>query len=158
MPDARQQPAMRPAARRPIRSRSSRPAGNAEFLRSSSSHIPTLRGQTKATASHFFSELSPRRRRRITSRSLPTGAGSRNPPAGNDDARGRRALLRQLHEIRKLQLALGDRLGPDRDLLAVLPLEHEACHRAGTRLDAMGELVVLAVELDVADRAFEVRL
>src|ERR1700741_2737095 len=37
-----------------------------------------------------------------------------------------RCLLRQLHEVRKLQFRLGDRFRPDRDLLLVLPLEYEA--------------------------------
>src|ERR1700743_3355768 len=66
--------------------------------------------------------------------------------------------LRQLHEVRELQLAFRDLLRPDRDVLAVLPLEHQAGDVTGTRLDAVRELVVLAVELDVADRALELRL
>src|SRR3954462_14382553 len=70
----------------------------------------------------------------------------------------RGVLLRQLHEARKLQLALRDLLGPDHDLLGVLPLEDQTGYGRGTGLDAVGELVVLAVELDAADRALVVGL
>src|SRR4051794_12565614 len=56
-------------------------------------------------------------------------------------------LLRQLHEARKFQLAFRDLLGPDHDLLGVLPLEDQTGYGRRTRFDAVGELVVLAVEL-----------
>src|SRR3954466_7125400 len=70
----------------------------------------------------------------------------------------RGVLLRQLHEARKLQLAVRDLLGPDHDLLGVLPLEDQTRNGRRTGLDAVGKLVVLAVELDAADRALVVGL
>src|SRR6202012_2921626 len=63
-----------------------------------------------------------------------------------------------LDEARELELALGDFLRPDADLLAILPLQHQPGDQALAVFDRMGERVVLAVELDVADGAFPVGL
>src|ERR1700731_3314496 len=67
-------------------------------------------------------------------------------------------LLRHLHEIREFEFPFRDCLRPDCNLLTVLPLEDEAGHGARAGLDAVGKFVVLAVELDVPDGAFEIGL
>src|SRR6185437_8949440 len=63
-----------------------------------------------------------------------------------------------LDEARELELSLGDFLRPDADLLAVLPLQHQAGDQALAVFDRVGERIVLAVELDAADGAFPVGL
>src|SRR5580704_15104060 len=75
---------------------------------------------------------------------------------GSMKARG--SVRGELDEARELQRALGDFRRPDRDLLAILPLQHQAGDQALAVLDRMGELVVLAVELDAADGADPVGL
>src|SRR5580698_5120867 len=70
---------------------------------------------------------------------------------GSMKARG--SVRRELDEARKLQRALGDFRRPDGDLLAILPLQHQARDQTLAVLDRMGELVVLAVKLDAADGA-----
>src|SRR6478736_7514580 len=64
----------------------------------------------------------------------------------------------ELDEARELDVDLGDVLGPDRALLAVLPLQHQSGDQALAIFDRVGERIVLAVELDAADRAFPVGL
>src|ERR1700683_4683998 len=59
-------------------------------------------------------------------------------------------------EAWELQLTFGDFLRPDADLLAILPLQHQACDQALAVFDRMGERIVLAVELGAADGAFPV--
>src|SRR6476620_7849687 len=61
-------------------------------------------------------------------------------------------LVRELDEARELDVDLGDVLGPDRTLLAVLPLQHQPGDQALAVFDRMRERIVLAVELDAADR------
>src|ERR1700753_651381 len=63
-----------------------------------------------------------------------------------------------LDEARELQLSLRDLFRPDRNLLAVLPLQHEAGDQALAVFQAMGEVIVLAVELDAADGPFPIGL
>src|SRR3984893_14970464 len=70
----------------------------------------------------------------------------------------RRSVGRDLDEAWELQLALGDFLRPDADLLAILPLQHQAGDQTLAVFDRLGELIVLAVELDAADGAFPVGL
>src|SRR5215475_5588870 len=69
-----------------------------------------------------------------------------------------RSVRGELDEARELDVGLGDVLGPDRDLLAVLPLQHQAGDQALAVFDRMGERIVLAVELDAADGAFPIGL
>src|SRR6476646_5464439 len=69
-----------------------------------------------------------------------------------------RSVRGDLDEARELEIALGDLLRPDRDLLAALPLQHQSGDQALAVLDRMGERVVLAVELDASDGAFPVGL
>src|SRR5580658_6264779 len=66
------------------------------------------------------------------------------------------SVRRDLDEAWELELSLGDFLRPDADLLAILPLQHQAGDQAFAVFDRMGELVVLAVELGAADGAFPV--
>src|SRR6476620_5180520 len=61
-------------------------------------------------------------------------------------------LVRELDEARELDVDLGDVLGPDRALLAVLPLQHQPGDQALAVFDRVCERIVLAVELDAADR------
>src|SRR4029077_1588518 len=63
-----------------------------------------------------------------------------------------------LDEAWKLQRGLGDFRRPDRDLHAILPLQHHASNKAFAVFERMGELIVLAVELDAADGADPVGL
>src|SRR5665213_1601945 len=51
-----------------------------------------------------------------------------------------------LDEAWELQLALGDFLRPDRDLVTILPLQHQAGDQAHAVFDRRGELVISAVE------------
>ena len=67
-------------------------------------------------------------------------------------------LVCDLDEAGELELALGDLLRPDGSLLPALPLQHQSGDQALAVLDGMGELIVLAIELDSADRAFPVGL
>src|SRR4051795_4651453 len=64
--------------------------------------------------------------------------------AGHDDG-GRCLVRRDLDEARKLDLGLGDFRGPDADLRAVLPLQHQAGDQPLAVFQAVGELVILAV-------------
>src|ERR1700743_1708317 len=57
----------------------------------------------------------------------------------------KRSVRRDLDEGRELDPGLGHVLGPDGDLLAVLPLQHEAGDQALAVLDPLGELGVLHV-------------
>src|ERR1700692_2331485 len=66
------------------------------------------------------------------------------------------SVRRDLDEAWELQLAFGDFLRPDADLLAILPLQHQACDQALAVFDRMGERIVLAVERGAADSAFPV--
>src|SRR5580704_14447108 len=68
---------------------------------------------------------------------------------GSMKARG--SVRRELDEARELQRALGDFRRPDGDLLAILPLQHQAGDQALAVLDRMGEGIVLAVKLRAAD-------
>src|SRR5664279_6358349 len=86
---------------------------------------------------------------------LPKRRCSRAKP-GSMIIRG--SVRRDRDEARKLQRALGDFLRPDRNLLAILPLQHQARDQALAVFDRMGERIVLAVELDAADGAFPVGL
>src|SRR6516225_5945297 len=63
-----------------------------------------------------------------------------------------------LDEARELDLGLGHFLRPDGDLLAVLPLQHQAGNQALAVFDRMGEWIFLAVKLDAADGAFPIGL
>src|SRR5882724_12201240 len=69
-----------------------------------------------------------------------------------------RSVRGDLDEARELDLGLGHFLWPDSDLLAVLPLQHQARDQAFAVLDGVGEGIVLAVELGAADGAFPVGL
>src|SRR5215813_169129 len=69
-----------------------------------------------------------------------------------------RSVRGELDEARELDLGLGDIFRPDGDLLAVLPLQHQPGDEALAVLDRVGERIVLAVELNAADRAFVVGL
>src|SRR5579859_5651600 len=73
---------------------------------------------------------------------------------------GRRSVqcLLQLDETREPELGVGDARGPDRHLLAVLPLHDQARDQVDALLHGMGVGIVLAVELHPADRADIVRL
>src|SRR5580658_5182785 len=70
----------------------------------------------------------------------------------------RGGLLSQLHERRENQLVRALAGRPDTDLLAVLPLHEYAGGEAGAVFQRMGELVLLAVELDMAERALHAGL
>src|ERR1035437_7945288 len=61
-----------------------------------------------------------------------------------------------VNEAWKLQLAFGDFLRPDANLLPILPLQHQAGDQALAVFDRMGELIVFAIELDAADGPFPV--
>src|SRR3984957_803923 len=68
------------------------------------------------------------------------------------------SVRRDLDEAWELQLAFGDFFRPHADLLAILPLQHQAGNQALAVFDRMGERIVLAVELGAADGAFPVGL
>src|SRR5580693_1274356 len=68
------------------------------------------------------------------------------------------SVRRDLDEAWELQLAFGNFLRPDADLLAILPLQHQAGDQALAVFDRVGERIVLAVELGAADGAFPVGL
>src|ERR1700728_2385184 len=63
-----------------------------------------------------------------------------------------------LDEARELEFPVGDFRRPHADLLAILPLQHQAGDQALAVFEAVGEFIVLAVELDTADGAFPVGL
>src|SRR5207245_750249 len=67
-------------------------------------------------------------------------------------------LVLRFDEAWETNLAVGDFRRPHGDLLAVLPLRDHAGDEPLAVFEAMGELVILAVELDAADRAFPVGL
>src|ERR1044072_2203575 len=67
-------------------------------------------------------------------------------------------LVRDLDEAGEFEVALGNLLRPDGGLLSALPLQHQSGDQALAVLDRVGELIVLAIELDPADRAFPVGL
>src|SRR5215472_17807656 len=73
---------------------------------------------------------------------------SRDPSVGGAD----------LDEFRELQRTIGDIGGPQIDLLAVLPLQHQAGNRIGSDLERMRIGRILAFELNTSDRADIVRL
>src|SRR5580692_2296582 len=66
------------------------------------------------------------------------------------------SVRRDLDEAWELQLAFGNFLRPDADLLAILPLQHQAGDQALAVFDRVGERIVLAVELGAADGAYPV--
>src|SRR6516164_203723 len=83
-------------------------------------------------------------------------SGGRRAPAARALTRAWPArCARSLHldERWELQLADGEVLRPDVDLLAVLPLQHESGDVAGFRLQAVHVRVVFGLERDVSDRA-----
>src|SRR5581483_6818248 len=61
-----------------------------------------------------------------------------------------------LDETRELELAVGELLRPEVDLLAVLPLQQQSGDRAFADLQRMRVGRILALELDAADGAFPV--
>src|SRR5665213_3576700 len=75
---------------------------------------------------------------------------------GSIDAKA--SVRGDLDEARELQRALGDFRRPHGDLLAILPLQHQARDQALAVFDRMGERVFLAVELGAADGAFPIGL
>src|ERR1700743_3441049 len=62
-----------------------------------------------------------------------------------------RSVGRDLDEAWELQFGLGDVGRPDRDLLTILPLQHQTGNQALAILDRVGERIVLAIELRAAD-------
>src|SRR6185437_8280653 len=85
---------------------------------------------------------------------------SRRPVSRGEEKRkraGRRPALagsgRQLDEGRELHRSVGKVLRPHVDLLAILPLQHEAGDVAGSRAQAVHVRIALGQEFDAADRA-----
>src|ERR1700760_1822704 len=68
------------------------------------------------------------------------------------------SVRRNLDEAWELQFSIGNCRRPDADLLAVLPLQRQAGDQALAVFETMGDLVVLAIDLDAADGAFPVGL
>src|SRR5665213_195986 len=113
----------------------------------------------KPVAPSAYSALMAKPSIRICQKSMQQG-----PPAGQSRWRneaGRRPAScvqearsgRQLDEGRKLHLAVGESRRPQVELLAVLPLQHEAGDVAGAGAQAVHVRVTLGQELDPADRA-----
>src|SRR5580704_7905903 len=63
-----------------------------------------------------------------------------------------------LDEAWELEFSVRYRRRPYADLLAILPLQHQAGDQALAVFEAVGEFIVLAVELDAADGAFPIGL
>src|ERR1700756_2657103 len=70
----------------------------------------------------------------------------------------RDSIRGDLDEARKLKFSVRDFRRPYAYLLAILPLQHQAGDQALAVLKAMGEFIVLAIELDAANGAFPVGL
>src|SRR5215470_19521683 len=93
--------------------------------------------------------------------SVGRGSSASKSDQASGCARSLIALLSfrsDLDEARELDLGLGHFLRPDGDLLAVLPLQHQAGNQALAVFDRVGERIFLAVKLDAADGAFPVGL
>src|SRR5579883_175347 len=130
----------------------------------------TPKMSVKPVAPRAYKALTAKPSIRICNASIQFGRGStaalmvkngglKNAPGGNRSGSTVASSIRsELDKARELQLGLGNFRRPNGDLLAVLPLQHQACDQALAVFDSMGERLVLAVELHAADGADPVGL